>query len=261
MDIQGKVALVTGASSGIGRATAVALAAEGAAVAVADIDRAGGEETVRAIAGADGRASFFEADVSTPASVAALFASVEAAFGGVDIVHNNAGIMTGDAPGWPDASIEKIALVVGVNVAGVMMGTRAAVHALRKRGGGAVVNTASVAAFSPMPFDPIYAATKAAVLSFTQSCAMLAETENVRVNAVLPGIVDTPIIAKTGDGVTPAAWLRPALEVAVMLRPEDIAESVLDFVRDDSRAGQAELVASDGTAEGLPPGITLRALS
>ena len=258
MDIQGKVALVTGASSGIGRATAVALAAEGAAVAVADIDRAGGEETVRAIAGADGRASFFEADVATPAGIAGLFASVEAAYGGIDIVHNNAGIMTGDAPGWPDASMEKIHLVVGVNVAGVMMGTLAAVHALRKRGGGAVVNTASVAAFGPMPFDPIYAATKAAVLSFTQSCAMLAETENIRVNTVLPGMVDTPIIAKTGDGVTPAAWLRPALEATTMLRPEDIAASVLDFVRDDSRAGQAELVASNGVAEGLPPGVTLR---
>lgn len=258
MDIQGKVALVTGASSGIGRATAIALAAEGATVAVADIDRAGGEETVRAIAGADGRASFFEADVSTPAGIAGLFASVEAAYGGIDIVHNNAGIMTGDAPGWPEASMEKIHLVIGVNVAGVMMGTRAAVHALRKRGGGAVVNTASVAAFGPMPFDPIYAATKAAVLSFTQSCAMLAETENIRVNTVLPGMVDTPIIAKTGDGVTPAAWLRPALEATTMLRPEDIAESVLDFVRDDSRAGQAELVASNGVAEGLPPGVTLR---
>ncbi len=247
MEISGKVALVTGASSGIGRATAVALAREGAAVAVADIDRAGGEETVRAIAGEGGQASFFHGDVSTPDGVRSLFAAVEAACGGIDIVHNNAGIMTGDAPGWPDVGLDKIHLVVSVNAAGVMMGTGAAVRALRKRGGGAVVNTASVAALGPMPNDPMYAATKAAVVNFTEACAALAETENIRVNAVLPGMVDTPIIGKTGDGVTPAAWLQPAIAATTMLQPEDIADKVLEFIRDDSKAGAAELVVQPDT--------------
>ncbi len=242
MEISGKVALVTGASSGIGRATAIALAKEGASVAVADIDRAGGEETVRAIAADGGQARFFEGDVSTPAGVQSLFAAVEAACGGIDIVHNNAGIMTGDTPGWPDAGLEKIHLVVSVNAAGVMMGTGAAVRALRKRGGGAVVNTASVAALGPMPNDPIYAATKAAVVNFTEACAALAESENIRVNAVLPGMVDTPIIGKTGDGVTPAAWLQPAIAATTMLQPEEIAARVLELIRDDSKAGAAELV-------------------
>ncbi|HCV00254.1 MAG: short chain dehydrogenase [Dehalococcoidia bacterium] len=242
MEISGKIALVTGAASGIGRATAIALSGEGASVAVCDIDSEGGTETVSAIAAQGGQASFFEGDVSTPSGVRSLFAAVEAAYGGIDIVHNNAGIMTGDTPGWPEVGLEKIKLVISVNVAGVMMGTGAAIQALRKRGGGAIVNTASVAALGPMPNDPMYAASKAAVVNFTESCAVLAESENIRVNAVLPGMVDTPIIGKTGDGVNPAAWLRPAIAATTFLQPEEIADVVLGLIRDDSKAGSAELV-------------------
>ena len=242
MNIGGKIALVTGAASGIGRATALALAKEGASVAVADLDEAGGAESVRLITAAGGKASFIKADVSTPAGVRAMFDAVDAVYGGIDIVHNNAGIMTGGNPNWPDASLEKIALVINVNVAGVVMGTREAVARMRARGGGVVVNTASIAALGPMPMDPIYAATKAAVVLFTQSCAMLAETEKVRVNAVLPGMVDTPIIGKTGDGTTPAPWLAPAIAATKMLQPEEIAAAVIDYVKDDSKAGDHRIV-------------------
>ena len=244
MEIAGKVALVTGAASGIGRATAVALAREGASVVVADIDAAGSAETVRLITSAGGKAAAISADVSTPAGVRKMFDDTEAAFGGVDIVHNNAGIMNGGDPNWPDSSLEKAHLVVSVNVAGVIMGTREAVHRMRKRGGGVVVNTASIAALAPMPMDPIYAATKAAVVLFTQSCKVLAETEKVRVNAVLPGMVDTPIIGKTGDGKTPAKWLEPAIAATKMLQPEDIAAAVLEYVKDESKAGDHRIVGN-----------------
>ena len=250
MEIAGKVALVTGAASGIGRATSLALAREGAKVAVADVDQAGGDETARLIKEAGGDATFIAADVSTPAGIEAMFQAVEDAYGGVDIVHNNAGIMTGATPGWPEVGLEKISLVLNVNAVGVMMGTRAAIHALRKRGGGAVVNTASVAALAPMPNDPLYASSKAAVVNFTQACAGLKDSDNVRVNAVLPGMVDTPIIAKTGDGKTPAKWLEPAIAATTMLKPEDIAEAVLAFIKDDSKAGEAEVVANQQPAGG-----------
>ena len=150
--------------------------------------------------------------------------------------------MTGDTPGWPHAPLEKVDQVIRVNTSGVIMGTRAAIDALRRRGGGAIVNTASIAGLGPMPFDPVYAASKAAVILFTKSCAMLKETESIRVNAVLPGMVDTPIIAKTGDGSRPAAWLAPALAAAKLLPPEAIAEKVLAFARDDSLAGETEVV-------------------
>jgi 3-oxoacyl-[acyl-carrier protein] reductase len=245
MEIRGKVALVTGAASGIGRATALALAGEGASLAVADLDQAGGEETVRQVKAAGGRAAFIRADVSTAAGIGAMFDAVEAAFGGVDIVHNNAGIMTGGTPNWPDCSNEQIALVVAVNVAGVMMGTHEAIQRMRKRGGGVVVNTASMAAHVKMYHDPVYAGTKAGVAHFTQSCANLAETEKVRVNAVLPGMVDTPIIAKSGDGRTPAEWLRPWIAQTKMLPPEAIAAAVVEFVKDDSKAGETVSVANE----------------
>ena len=244
MNIAGKIALVTGAASGIGRATALALAREGASVAVADVDEAGGAATVAQITSAGGKATFIKADVSTPAGIRQMFDDVERAYGGVDIVHNNAGIMTGGAPNWPDASLEKVAAVISVNVGGVIMGTREAVARMRKRGGGAVVNTASIAALGPMPMDPVYAATKAAVVLFTQSCKMLDETEHVRVNAVLPGMVDTAIIAKTGDGTKPAKWLEPAIAATKMLQPEEIAAAVIDYVKDDSKAGDHRIVTN-----------------
>ncbi|MFN0096005.1 MAG: SDR family NAD(P)-dependent oxidoreductase [Dehalococcoidia bacterium] len=244
MEIRGKVAVVTGGGSGIGRSTAKALAAEGAQVVVADVDDAGGQATVAAIRSAGGAATYVHADVSDPAGIEGLFSAAEAIYGGIDIVHNNAGIMTGGNPNWPDVSNQKVALVIGVNVAGVIMGTREAVKYMRKRGGGAVVNTASVAGLAPMPMDPIYAATKAAVILFTKGCAMLKDTENVRVNAVLPGMVDTAIIAKTGDGQTPAKWLEPAIAVTTMLQPEDIAAQVLAFIKDDSAVGQDVVVTN-----------------
>ena len=110
--------------------------------------------------------------------------------------------------------------------------------------GGAVVNTASIAGLGPMPMDPVYAATKAGVILFTQSCAMLNETEKGRVNAVLPGMVDTPIIGKTGDGTTPAKWLEGAIAATKMLAPEDIAAAVVGYIKDDSKAGDTQVVAN-----------------
>jgi 15-hydroxyprostaglandin dehydrogenase (NAD) len=244
MEITGKVALITGAGSGIGRATALALAREGASILVADVDEAGAAETVRQVQAAGAKAAFARADVASPDGIRSMFDECERVFGGVDIVYNNAGIMNGGNPNWPESSLEKAQQVINVNVSGVVMGTREAVHRMRKRGGGVVVNTASMAALGPMPMDPIYAATKAAVLLFTQSCAQLNETDKVRVNTVLPGMVDTPILAKTGDGTTPAPWIEPMRSRVTLLRPEDIAAAVVDYVKDDSKAGDHRVVAN-----------------
>ncbi len=241
MDPKGKVAIVTGAGSGIGRASAMALSGAGASVVVADVDDAGGRETVRLVEAQGGTATFVHTDVRVPESVEALFVAAESEYGGVDIVHNNAGLVSGNPP-WPGTPTSRIVDVLNVNLGGVMLGTRVACDHLRKRGGGAIVNTASIAAEIPFPDDAVYAATKAGVLMFTRSCMALKERENIRVNAVLPSMVDTPMVNKTGDGTQPAEWLKPALDAVPMIKPEVIAEAVMALILDDSVAGEGRTV-------------------
>lgn len=243
-DLSGRVVVVTGAAAGIGRASAVAFARAGAAaVVVADVDAEGGGETVDLVTAAGASARFVHTDVADPAMLDALLAEAEAAFGGLDVVHNNAGLMCGE-PDFPDTAPARIAEVVGVNVTGVLVGTRLAVARLQRRGGGAVVNTASMAALAPLPEDPVYAATKAAVAHFTRSCAGLRDTHGVRVNAVLPGVVDTAILAKSGDGATPAPWMATMIEAVERLSPADIAAVVLELAADESAAGECRVVSN-----------------
>lgn len=243
MEIAGRVALVTGAGNGIGRATALALAGAGAAVVVVDIDRGAAQATADEIRRIGASAVAVRADVSAPDDVRSMFARAEEAFGGVDIVHNNAGLVSGE-PVWPDGSLERMMHVIGVNLGGVAMGTQEAIRALRRRGGGVIVNTASIAALGPMPIDPVYSATKAAVVRITESCAALAG-EGIRVNAVLPGVVDTDMTHRhTGDGTRPAGWLAPVLASTTLLTADEIAAAVLDLVRDDSAVAVAKVVAN-----------------
>jgi len=245
VEIRGKAALVTGAGSGIGRATARALAAEGASVLLADIDVAGGQESLRLIEADGGTAVFFQADVSQVSGIEAMFEAVEREFGGVDIVHNNAGIMAGQ-PDWPESLLSRVEMVIRINTLGVVMGTTAAVPAMRKRGGGVIINTASVAAISGSIHDPVYDASKAAVVMFTTSTAQLLQAENIRVNTVLPGMVMTAIQNKSGDGNRPAEWMRPAMAMAdrIAMQPEEIAAAILEQIRDDALTGECRVVAN-----------------
>lgn len=240
MDLDGKVAAVTGGGSGIGRGTALAFAAAGCAVVVADIDEVGGDETVGHVHDAGGTATFVRTDVTEPRSVDAMLAAATGEYGGVDIVHNNAGLVCGE-PLWPDITPETLLRVMNVNLGGVVLGTRLAIPFLRQRGGGAIVNTASMAALYPMTVDPIYSATKAGVTMFTRACAELA-SEGIRVNAVLPGLVDTPLLPKSGDGERWADWAYASRDVMGLLQAEEVAEAVLDLVRDDTAVAQERVV-------------------
>jgi len=243
-DLAGKTAAVTGAGSGIGRATALALAAAGASVVVADINEETGLETVALIekgSGADGAnagAAFVRTDVTDWRDIEGMVAFAEDRFGGLDILHNNAGINAG-WPRFPDAPRERWDRTVAINLWAVIAGTQAAVPAMRRRGGGVIINSASMAGLVTYGADPIYGATKSGVVAFTRALAFLKEEANIRVNCVCPGFVDTPLPRRRLGDMPPAERERwgAALERIPMLRPEEVAEAVLELVRDGSLAG------------------------
>lgn len=241
MEIAGKVAVITGASSGIGRTCARSLAAAGASILVADLDEHGGSETVDSIVSKGGAAQFVRTDVSCLEDLATMFAAAEERFGGFDILCNNAGIVCGE-PLWPATDPGLLMTQVMVNLGGVILGTRLAIEPLRARGGGVVVNTASLAALLPLEDEPGYSATKAGVVMFTRACGALQRTHNIRVNAVLPWLVDTPLLGKSGDGSTEAPWARQARQILPVLDPADVAGAVMEIIEDDSLAGHYRIV-------------------
>ncbi len=242
-DLEGKAALVTGGGSGIGRATAIALAEAGAAVAIADIDEAGGRETVRLLEEAGGRAAFVHTDVTRWEDIERMVALTEETFGGIDILHNNAGINAG-WPRFPEAPRERWDRTIAVNLWAVIAGTDAAVPAMRRRGGGVIVNTASLAGLVTYDTDPIYAATKHGVVGLTRALAFLKDEANIRVNCVCPSFVDTPLPRRRLELMTGEERTRweGILAQIPMIPPSEVADAVLDFVRDGSLAGEAMAV-------------------
>lgn len=243
MDVQDCVALVTGSASGIGRATAVALARAGArAVVLADLVGSDLDESAARVRDAGAEPLAMVTDVADLGSLRALFDATLRRFGRLDVLHNNAGMGEG-ASTWPDVAPERCASIVDVNLRGVILGTQLALGPMKQSGGGVVVQTASGAGLMPLPEQAVYAATKAGVIHFTRSCAPLAASHGVRVNCVCPGLVDTPMILETGDGSI-APWLRPFHDAVKLLRPEEIAAAVLELVRDDTKIAEVVSVGN-----------------
>lgn len=192
MRVQGKTCIVTGGASGIGRSAAIALAAEGAEVTVSDVNRADGEMTVAMIAEQGGQAIFVECNVAEERDAQRLVQSTVDRFGKVDVLFNNAGInpMEGSVL---DLSLENWRRVFAVNVDGILFCSRFAIPEMRKVGGGRIINTASPASFRGWPGNAAYIASKGAVMSLTRSMAMDFVKENIRVNALVPGLILTGI--------------------------------------------------------------------
>jgi NAD(P)-dependent dehydrogenase (short-subunit alcohol dehydrogenase family) len=240
MDPKDKVGLITGGGSGIGRATAMALAKEGARIVVADISETGGRETAHLLEDAGARAAFVQVDVTKRDDLERMVAFAEESFGGLDIFHNNAGIGT-PQPRFPAAAPDLWEKTVMVDLWAVIAGVQAVVPAMQRRGGGVIVNTASIAGLIAHLPDPIYAAAKHGVVGLTRSLSFLHNEANIRVNCICPGVVDTPLVRGRPGEMTEAELKAREAYVATMplIRPEEIADAVLEFVRDDSLVGQA----------------------
>jgi NAD(P)-dependent dehydrogenase (short-subunit alcohol dehydrogenase family) len=218
MEIKGKVAIVTGGASGIGKAVVERLASEGATVVVADLNETDGPKVA-----ADAGGRFVKLDVADPAAWDAFVADVVATEGSLDIIHLNAGVTTqnGDLLSLTEQQYRR---VMGANVDGVVYGARAAAQAMSKTGGGAIVCTASVAGLIGFAPDPIYTLTKHAVVGFVRAMAQPLEAHGITINAVNPGIVETPL----AGGAQMAEVLRE--RGVPVIQPSQIADGVVSAI-------------------------------
>ncbi len=233
-----KVVVITGAGSGIGRTTALAFAREGASVVIGDIDEVAGAETARQILEAAGFATAVTCDVRKPDDVQGLIARAVADFGGVDVLYNNAGVVRYGTV--EELSVEDWDFQIDVNLKGTFLTCKHAIPEMRKRGGGAIVNTASVQAFASQKTVPAYAASKGGVVSLTTTIALDHADDNIRCNCIAPGTIRTPMVDQAADTFGPedhegtiAAWgrLHPLGRVG---KPEEVANLVLFLASDEA---------------------------
>jgi len=249
--LDGKVALITGAASGIGRATALLFAKEGAKVAVADYVPAGGQETVRMIEEAGGEAIFIEADVSKAADVERMVKKTVNKYGRIDILYNNAGIMgryifTADTPEkeWDN--------IISINLKGVFLGSKYAIPVMLNQGEGVIINTASTAGMMGLPGLPAYCASKAGVIQLTKTMALEYADQNIRVNCICPGGILTPM-SQPPDQAEALPPFRQSQPMRRMGQPEEVARAALYLASDDSSfVTGAALVVDGGWTTGMP---------
>ena len=232
--LDGKVALITGAASGIGRATALLFAEEGAKVAVADYVPLGGQETVRMIKEARGEAIFIEVDVSKAADVERMVKTTVDTYGRIDILHNNAGIQ------GPFALVAELAeedwdSVINTNLKGVFLGSKYAIPIMLKQGGGVIINTTSAAGIVGIPSVSAYCASKGGVIQLTKAMALEYAKQNIRVNCICPGGTQTPMMElwMPVDAAAQEAFMQ-VLPAGRMIQPEEIARAALYLACDDS---------------------------
>lgn len=244
--MHGKVALVTGAAAGIGRACAVALAGAGARVLVSDVDEAGGAQTVDTITDRGGSAAFCRADVSRSADVQALVAACVDRYGRLDCAVNNAGIEGLQAP-TADCTEDNWDRVLAINLKGVWLCMRCEIPQMLAHGGGAIVNMASVAGLVGFRNIPAYCASKGGVIQLTKTAALEYATRGIRVNAICPGVIRTAMVERFlgGDPDKEQAFL--GLEPAGRFgAPEEVAASALWLCSDASSFVTGHSLTVDG---------------
>jgi NAD(P)-dependent dehydrogenase (short-subunit alcohol dehydrogenase family) len=244
--LTGQVAIVTGASTGIGRATAFALAAEGAAVVIADIDVERGKQTAQEIVDKGSEALFVETDVADDASVAAMVERTVDEFGGLDLAFNNAGI-EGTPATTHTCTPDNWQRTLAVNLTGVWSCMRHEIPRMLDRGGGSIVNCSSVAGLVGFANIPAYTASKHGVVGLTKTAALEYAKEGVRVNAVCPGVIDTEMVDRfTGQQPEAEAALLGSEPIGRLGRPEEIADAVVWLCSPRASFVTGQAIAIDG---------------
>jgi NAD(P)-dependent dehydrogenase (short-subunit alcohol dehydrogenase family) len=243
---EGKVAVVTGAGSGIGRATAVAFGAEGAAVAVMDRDLPEAQHTVSLITADGSRAAAYQVDVTSEAAVTEAFRQIAMEFGPIDCAFNNAGIR-GERRNLAEMDVAEWHKVNDINLTGVFLCSRAEMQSMLPRGSGAIVNTTSIFGMVTGTGSSHYTAAKHAVIGLTKSLALEAAPHGIRVNAVAPGGVDTPLLTTLmGSSAEAAAYYRKLCPLGRLARPEEIAAAVLWLASDAASFVVGHTLVVDG---------------
>jgi NAD(P)-dependent dehydrogenase (short-subunit alcohol dehydrogenase family) len=247
--LKDRVAIVTGAGTGIGEVCAKQLAAEGAKLVVADIDDAGAERVAAEIRARGQEAFAIHVDISDEASVAALYAKVLERYGRVDVLHNNAATTTGEQI-FRDAGIGEMDVAVwdrafAVNTRGTMLMIKHAIKPMQAAGGGSIINTSSGASLAADYYAPAYGASKAAVNMLTQYVAMQYGKQNIRCNVISPGLIVTPTAAANNKNNEFAIYEANSM-MPYLGRPEDIAAMVVFLASDDARYVTAQTMRVDG---------------
>jgi NAD(P)-dependent dehydrogenase (short-subunit alcohol dehydrogenase family) len=245
--LAGKVAVITGAGSGIGRESALLFASEGAKVLAAEVNDAAGRAVVEEVRRAGGEALFFHADVSVAGDARAMVSAAEKAYGRLDVIFNNAGIFPPRDGSVVDTDEETWDLVQRVNLKGVFLGCKYAIPAMLRSGGGSIVNTASFVALVGAATPQIaYTASKGGVLAMTREIAIEFARRNIRANALCPGPVDTPLLQELLSDPARRARRLVHIPPGRLARPKEIAQAALFLASDESSYVNGATFTVDG---------------